>query len=142
MLHGIHSVFPPPDVTGHPGGNSVAEKKLENGKGLWAFTKEILGWIFDGKEYTIQLPDKKCDRIIALLKKLLLHKSTPLKQFEELTGKLQHAAYSIPGGAGLLSLLQEAMKGAPAFITITPLLREALKDWSTIIKYLKTHPTS
>eukprot|EP00957_Ditylum_brightwellii_P003655 276916-Ditylum_brightwellii.AAC.1 len=71
MLHGIHSVFPPPDVTGQPEGNSVAEKKLEKGEGLWEFTKRILGWIFDGKAFTIQLPDNKCNRIIALLKKLL-----------------------------------------------------------------------
>eukprot|EP00957_Ditylum_brightwellii_P079689 6059289-Ditylum_brightwellii.AAC.1 len=34
------------------------------------------------------------------------------------------------------------MKRSPAFITITPLLQEALKDWNTIIKYLKTNPTS
>ena len=28
LLHGIHSVFPPPDITGHGGHDPISEKKL------------------------------------------------------------------------------------------------------------------
>ena len=43
VLHGTHSVFPPPSVTGHNGADPVSVKKLLNGKGVWAVRKEILG---------------------------------------------------------------------------------------------------
>jgi len=46
MLHGVHSIFPPPKVTGHTGGDSIAEKKIDKGEGVWNTTKEIIGWIF------------------------------------------------------------------------------------------------
>ena len=63
MLHGIHAIFPPPEVTGHKGFDPIAYKKLVDGDGIWDFYKEILGWDFDGIEYTIQLPGKKCAAI-------------------------------------------------------------------------------
>lgn len=53
MLHGIHSIFPPPEVTGHAGEDPIAQKKMLEGEGLWQDCKEILGWIFDGKAYTM-----------------------------------------------------------------------------------------
>eukprot|EP00957_Ditylum_brightwellii_P195525 14898316-Ditylum_brightwellii.AAC.1 len=33
MLHSIHCIFPPPDVTGHGGADPVSEKKLGKGDG-------------------------------------------------------------------------------------------------------------
>jgi hypothetical protein len=36
VLHGIHSVFPPPSITGHAGEDPVSIKKLQQGDGLWA----------------------------------------------------------------------------------------------------------
>ena len=62
MLHGIHSVFPTRDITGHTGGDPISEKKLNKLEGLWEHTKEILGWILDGANYTIQLPPAKVDK--------------------------------------------------------------------------------
>ena len=71
MLHGIHSMFPPPILTGHCGADPVSGKKLEKKEGEWDFTKEILGWIFDGENFTIQLPPEKCDDICTLIRKIL-----------------------------------------------------------------------
>eukprot|EP00957_Ditylum_brightwellii_P210285 15364791-Ditylum_brightwellii.AAC.1 len=34
MLHGIHSIFPPPDVSGHGGHDSILESKIDKGKGI------------------------------------------------------------------------------------------------------------
>ena len=48
LLHAIHSVFPPPAVTGHSGAGPVSIKKLLQGEGAWQVSKEILGWMFDG----------------------------------------------------------------------------------------------
>jgi chorismate mutase len=43
VLHGIHSVFPSPVVTGHAGEDAVSIKNLKQGDGLWATRKELLG---------------------------------------------------------------------------------------------------
>eukprot|EP00957_Ditylum_brightwellii_P180641 13760574-Ditylum_brightwellii.AAC.1 len=31
VLHGIHCIFPPPNITGHCGANLVSESKLDKG---------------------------------------------------------------------------------------------------------------
>ena len=126
MLHGIHSLFTPVEVTQHPGGDSIAENKIDKGDGKWKFQKEILGWIFDGTNYTMHLPLDKCDKIVKLIKKVLTHRSVPLKQFLELAGKLQNASIGIPGGAGLFSPLQIAVKGNPTFVIIDEYMKSML----------------
>eukprot|EP00978_Attheya_sp_CCMP212_P021268 scaffold61955_cov34-Attheya_sp.AAC.1 len=35
LLHAVHSIFPPPEVTGHSGEESISMKKLLQGDGLW-----------------------------------------------------------------------------------------------------------
>ena len=64
MLHGVHSIFPPPEVTNHVGGDSIVEKKLHKEEGRWQIEKEILGWIINGHKYTIRLPEDKIDNIL------------------------------------------------------------------------------
>ena len=59
VLHGIHSVFPPPNFTGHNGADPVSVKKLLKGEGVWAVRKETLGWIIDGATMCIKLSEKK-----------------------------------------------------------------------------------
>ena len=61
MMHGIYAIFPPPEVTGHNGFDTTAEKKMGDGDGIWDFYKEILGWELDGIQYTIQLPPKNVE---------------------------------------------------------------------------------
>eukprot|EP00957_Ditylum_brightwellii_P087615 6670353-Ditylum_brightwellii.AAC.1 len=120
MLHGLHSVYPPPDVTQHPGSNFCAEKRLKQGDGQWDFKKEILG----------------------LIETLLTSTAAPLKCYQKLTGKLQHTSYGISGGAGLFSPLQMVMAGDPDYVCITPFLRKALRDWIVLVHHLKHTPTS
>ena len=64
MLHGIYCIFPPPSVSGHSGEDPIALKKLLAQEGLWRYKKEILGWLFNGKNYTLQLPTDKALKII------------------------------------------------------------------------------
>jgi len=58
LLHGIHSVFPPPKITGHSRADPVSVKKLEKGDGIWEVRKEILGWMVDGATHCIELTEK------------------------------------------------------------------------------------
>ena len=55
LLHGIHSVFLSPQITGHSGAGPISIKKLEKGEGLWEVRKEILGWMIDGTTRCIEL---------------------------------------------------------------------------------------
>ena len=59
LLHGIHSVFPPPAITGHNGQDPISLKKLMEGKGLWEVRKEILGWMMDGATRYIKLSETR-----------------------------------------------------------------------------------
>ena len=63
VLHAVHYIFPPPQITGHTGEDPISLKKLKDGDGLWDYRKIILGWIFDGIERSIQLPIEKLSLI-------------------------------------------------------------------------------
>ena len=142
MLHGVHAIFPPPHISGHNGYDPVSEKKLDQGEGTWSTKKEILGWDFDGINFTISLPEKKCKAIIALIRKNLKEKKVTLNAFQKVAGKLQHASFGIPGGAGLFSPIQTAMTGDPSHIEITDEMKQILSDWRYIIHYMSKNPTS
>jgi hypothetical protein len=142
MLHGIHSIFPPPSITGHSGEDPISEQKIHKGEGIWAFEKEVLGWIFNGQKFTIRLPSKKCQEIITFIRKILKIKRPSLNKYQKLAGKLQHASFGIPGGTGLFTPIQMAMSGNPSFIPLTSELKCILKDWQYMIKYMDTNPTS
>ena len=87
MLHGAYAVFPPDEITEHPGGDSITEKKIDKGEGKWEYQKEIFGWLFDGEKFTIQLPPDKCKKIIQLIKDITKKPAIPLKKFQRLAGK-------------------------------------------------------
>ncbi len=130
MLHGIHSIFPPNDITGHLGGDPISEKKLEKLEGLWASIKEILGWFIDGANYTITLPPEKTARILATLKSIKKKKFIPLKEFQKLAGTLHHASMGIPGGRGLFTVIWMALKTERnRHIRLTPDLKRVFNDF-------------
>ena len=55
LLHGIHSVFLSPQVSGHNEQDPISKKNLESGEVQWEMIKEVLGWIFDGATRCIKL---------------------------------------------------------------------------------------
>ena len=127
MLHGIHAIFSPPEVTGHTGFDPVAEKKMCDGYSIWDFYKEILGWDLDSIQYTIQFLPKKCIDIFTLMRKLLKNIIVTFNQFQKLAGKLQHAYLGIPRGRSPFTPLNTEMRDNPDFINITPNLRQCLE---------------
>ena len=98
IIHGIHSVFPPPEVTSHPGEDPISQKKLNEGEGTWDTTKELLGWIIDGANYTVHLDHSRCKAIANLITQVAHQKKCQLQKFQKVAGKLQHASFDIPGG--------------------------------------------
>ena len=142
MLHGIHAIFPPPSVTKHCGEDPISKGKLEKGEGVWEIVKEILGWIFNGEEYTIQLPSEKCDAICKLLRRIIKQKQVTKQKFQQIVGKLQHASFGIPGGKSLFTPLDMALQRTSEFVVMTPLLQQTLADWRVMVQYLSKYPTS
>jgi hypothetical protein len=142
LLHGIHCIFPPTSVSGHNGGDPISDKKMQQGDGQWSHTKEILGWIFNGTNYTIELPPEKAKKIEALIRGIQKRQESSLKKYQEMAGKLQHATLGIPGGKGLFSPIYNAMKGDPDPIAISPSLKQALQDWIIILRRIASRPTS
>ena len=141
LIHGIHSVFPPPELSKHPGEDPISQKKLEAGDGTWATTKELLGWLVDGVNYTVHLSPDRCAKITKLITRIAHKPRCPLQKFQQVAGKLQHASFAIPGGKGLFSPIYRALQGTPPVITITPLLKSALLDWRTIIHQFAASPS-
>jgi hypothetical protein len=63
-LHGIQSVFPSPEITGHIGGKDpISVKKLERGDARWHHEKEILGFLVDGAAKTVRISEAKATDI-------------------------------------------------------------------------------
>ena len=142
MLHGIHSIFPPPEITGHTGGDPVSIKKLKKEEGRWETEKEILGWMFNGKDYTISLPDSKVAKITLLLKSMSKKKITTLLDFQKVAGKLVHASMGIPKGAALLLPVYKALQQTSEFVTITKELQQCFVDWRFLLQLIQSRPTS
>ena len=141
ILHGIHSIFPPTSITQHTGGDPISEKKMDQQDGTWMYEKEILGWLINGKEYTIYLPPDKSKKIIKLVKNTAKKSHVTLNEFQKMAGKLNHAVLGIPAGKGLFSPIYHAMRGDPNQINITKQLRQTLLDWCTLVQRLSTRPT-
>jgi hypothetical protein len=143
-LHGLHSCFPPPSVTGHDGEDPVSLKKLKEGDGRWGVCKELLGWIFDGATRCIKLPPTKVEAITSELHSMSRLQTVPRKQFEKLQGKLRHACIGLPAGKGLMGPMNAALCDATTkFIPIrdNPPLRCALQDFGTLFKIMVKRPT-
>ena len=59
---------------------------MQDGDGIWDQHKEILGWDFDGINYTIQLPAKKNSDICTLMRKILKKPRVALTKYQKLAG--------------------------------------------------------
>jgi hypothetical protein len=82
-LQAIHSVFPPPSATNSPGAKDpiVSEKKLHKRDGRWDTQKEILGYMLDGINRTVQLPADWADALIKEVRAILRKTRVQLKRF-------------------------------------------------------------
>jgi hypothetical protein len=143
MLHGIHSVFPPPEILGNTSGDPISEKKLKKLEGLWEPVKEILGWIIDRQNYTITLPDEKIEKILGLIKAALRKKAGKmrLKDFQKLAGNLHHASMGLPGGKGLFTPIWTTVaKHGKGFINLNEHIRQALNNFQWLLRQMTNHP--
>jgi hypothetical protein len=142
-LHGIHSIFPSPAVTGHTDGKDpISLKKLLRGDAQWSPQREILGFIVDSENKTVGISDAKANNIVAKIRKILKKKKIQLEWYRRIIGKLRHVALIMPGTKGLFSPINHALKGDPPVIGLGRLsdVRAALLDLATLVS-LAARPT-
>ena len=142
MLHGIHTVFPPPSFTGHHiGGDPISEKKLKKLEGMWEQVKEVLGWMLDDANYTIELPAAKVAKIVATLKKLGRQRTIRVLDFQKIAGTLHHASMGIPGGRGLFTAIWATLNSQKkGYIKVTANLKEVFRDFKWLCLQIANHP--
>jgi hypothetical protein len=143
-LYGVHSIFPPPEITKHEGGkDSVSIKKLEKGDATFLPQKLILGFMLDGTARTVRLPQEKANSICIELLRLLKKSRVPNKRFLSIVGKISNATRILPAAKGLMTPLYKALRGEPKMIGIGKHseLRTALADLRQIILSLGIRPT-
>lgn len=103
--------------------------------------EKILGWIINGRDFTITLPQDLLEKILVQLNQARRKKKVSLNEMQKLAGKLQHASFARPGWWGLCSPIQCTLQGDPKFLIMNEEPQECLTDWRTILKHLAKHPT-
>jgi hypothetical protein len=116
-------------------------KNLKQLEGLCEHIKEILGWILNGANYTICLPEKKVAKIQTTLRQIAKKKTVPLNDFQKIAGTLHHASMGIPGGCGLFTAIWAAMKGYnKGWIKLTLTLKEIFSDFGWLFREIVNKP--
>ncbi len=143
-LHTIHGLFPPPARSGHRDGKDpISTKKLAAGDAQWADTKELLGFVFNGKDRTVHLTQRKAVGIADDTAKLLKKNRVALHKFQSIVGKMRHVTTILPMARGLFTPLNRALRGAPTVISLsaTGEVRAALLDLRQLVLNLSDRPT-
>ena len=144
-LYGIHSIFPPPLITGHTGGKDpISIKKLERGDAKLMSRKEVLGFEGNGRARTWKLPATKRDSICAELRRLERQPRIQRHRLEKLTGKLINATRIAPSARGLLTPFFKALHHQPGAAKIRKKdfdLYGAMRDMRDLLQDLERRPT-
>jgi hypothetical protein len=143
-LFGIHSVFPPVEVTGHIGGKDPQFPK--NWKKLmpsWQLKKKCSGSWLTASNRRYALPAPKASTIVEEISRLLKWKSLPLKRMEKIVSKLVHTCTILPTSTALLTPLYHSMATCPSMVGLgkESEVRAALLDLGTMIKSIAGGPT-
>jgi hypothetical protein len=143
-LHTIHSLFPPPEITGHVGGkDSVSKKKCDKGDAHLERTKEIMGFLIDREKWMASLPPAKALAIDVEMDKLLPKKHVSLKQMQVIMGKIIHVTQILPTAKAFLTPVYWAMAGDPHQVgpSTKSEVRAALLDLRTMVRDLSRSRT-
>jgi hypothetical protein len=144
LLHAIHDIFPPPTLTGSSMEDPISYKKLLL-DGIWATTKEVLGWYFNGHTRTISITDDKANKLQANLLEVSQARRIKLKTIETLHGRLQWLSDAIPTGKPLLGELSNFLHSCPmspwAWVSVPDHIKVLCVDWLKLVKLITARPT-
>ena len=144
LLECLDMVIRPLDSQDRPERKEAASiKKLLKGDGCQLELKTVLGWVLNLSHRTIQLPASRSLRLAKLLASLPhTKKRASRKLWSQVLGELRSMVLAIPGGKGLFSHLQRALKPTPGRLRLTQAIHDELDDWRWLTNNLHARPTS
>jgi hypothetical protein len=121
----------------------ISIKKLQKGDARWSTRKTVLGWILDTVRETIELPQRRLDRLCTILDNLPRSKTRiAVSSWHQVLGELRSMTLAVPGLRGLFSLLQEALRQVHRKrIRLTSSAHDFLDDIRWLVQSLHTRPT-
>jgi hypothetical protein len=143
LLHVNDLVFRPND----DGDSAVRREpmslsKLAKGDGCWSTYKQVLGWIIDTIAGTVELPPHRKERLLEILSTVRGRHRIGLKDCYRLLGELRSMVLAIPGGKGLFSQLQLALKRTDKHrVRLHQEARDQIEDFWELAQDLTTRPT-
>lgn len=146
LMHAIDDVFRPLAPSDSPSRKDpISNKKLRQGDAAWSTVKELLGWIIDTEAMTLQLPERRLQRLHDILHSDLLpsRRRLNVKDWHKILGELRSMSLALPGSRGLFSLLQEAFRHQlpDSRIKLTPELHSIFSDFRDLLRDLRNRPT-
>jgi hypothetical protein len=144
LLHVNDAVLRPNDALDHSRGRAepISEKKLRKGDGNWSTRKTILGWVVDSIAQTISLPSHRSERLLTILEEVQGRRRVSTRKWHRLLGELRSMCLALPGGRGLFSHLQFALRTADnKRVRLTPSVQHAVADWLILARSVASRPT-
>lgn len=141
VMNAIDKVLKSPaDLPG--ASEAISGKKLTLGDGSWETRKLILGWIIDALKHTLELPERRQKKLIALLLDIIQRKRVTLLAWQKLLGELRFVSPGVAGSRGLFSILQVPLaRKHKGRIRITRHIRFILETFLSLIQDLADRPT-
>ena len=142
LLECIDSVIRPLDQTDRKERKEAASvKKLLKGDGFQMALKTVLGWFLNTEHRTVQLPESRVLRLNEILKSLPKEKKRVSKKiWYQVLGELRSMVLAIPGGRGLFSALQRALRRTTGRIRLTQAVHDELDDWRWLTRDIHSRP--
>ncbi len=142
VLQGIDRVFRPVRTGDHPHRSEpVSVKKLLKGDGTLATRKEILGWVLDTCEVTLEFTDRRYARLCELLDEFpASRKRTSVKKWQQVLGELRFMAPALAGSRGLFGPLQATLRPGQKRLHLTRDARDFLQDFRWLADHIRERP--
>ena len=142
ILHTVNHVFTPATAaTPHPK-ETVSEKKTLQGDSGWTQCKEILSWILDSTQGTLELTAHRKAWVLAIFDELRGKHRVGLKSWQCILGELCFMGLAIPGSASLFGTLQLGLTHTDQHrVHITSHLCDHLTDFEWLAQSIATCPT-
>jgi hypothetical protein len=143
LLGALDDVFRPLDSTDPDSRQEPASvKKMLKGDACWSTLKTVLGWLIDTVRGTIELPPHRLERVHELFDLFRGRRRVATKQWYQLLGELRSMTLAIPGGRGMFSHLQEALRlHDKSRVKLTQAVHDQLADFEFLTRSLRDRPT-
>ena len=142
LMHALDEVLEGPHTGQAHMPEALSLKKLSKGEGSWKTRQTILGWVIDTARKTLELPDHRKDRVLALFDSLRDKKRVSTKKWMKALGELRFISPGVPGSAGLFSPLQLGLTKADKHrVRVTSHIRRHLTEFEDLVRDLTQRPT-